>query len=78
MSMQRQADKEKGKLSYTPWNSCAILPSSKNTPKDMEVNWLHEKMERAERDEDMHITSQEWEYGQGCLWKVSFLDYYFT
>ena len=43
-------------------------------PKDMDVSWLHEEMERAKIDKDMHITSQEWEYGQGCLLKVSYLD----
>ena len=30
-------------------------------PKNMDVNWLHHEMDRVERDEDMHITSLEWE-----------------
>ena len=27
--------------------------------KDMDVNWVHEEMEGAQRNEDMHLTSQE-------------------
>ena len=40
----------------------------------MDFNWIHEEIERAKRDEDMRITSQEWEYGQGFLSKLSYLD----
>ena len=31
-------------------------------PNDIHVDWLHEEMERAERDEKLHITVKEWEY----------------
>ena len=27
-------------------------------------------MERAERDEGLHITAEEWEYARGCMLKV--------
>ena len=54
------------------------LNDLRTRPKDMDVNLLREEMGRAERDDDMRITSQEWEYSQGCLSKVSYLDYYFA
>ena len=39
-------------------------------PNDIHVDWLHEEMERAERDEGLHITAEEWEYARGCMLKV--------
>ena len=55
--------KRKDPLSYTRWTSHAIHSSYETPPKYLDVNWLHEEMERAKRDEGMCITRLEWEYG---------------
>ena len=54
-----------------------VLCSRKAYPKhlatlsnDIHVDWLHEEMERAERDEGLHITAEEREYARGCMLKV--------
>ena len=37
---------------------------------NIHVDWLHEEMERVERDEGLHIMAEEWEYARGCMLKV--------
>ena len=36
--------------------SIAVLPN------DIHVDWFHEKMEREDKDDGMHMTTKEWEY----------------
>ena len=57
MRMQRQEGKHK-ELSFG--GNVALVRHILAFSNDIHVGWLHEKMERVERDEGMHITMEEW------------------
>ena len=61
---KRQADRA---LFWRQHGSRKAYPT---LPNDIHVDWLYEEMERAKRDEGLHITVEEWEYAQGCMSKI--------
>ena len=41
-------------------------------PRYIDIDWLHEEMEKMEKEEAMDISQEEWEYARGCLSKVRY------
>ena len=45
-------------------------PDLLQLPKDCTVDWLHDEMDRDERDNGILVSPDEWEYARGCETKV--------